>query len=144
MTYIYQAVIILNPTNETIVKAEIKKFTDILQGFSSRKKVKVEDMGEKRLAYEIKSHKSGWYCMFTFQAHPEDIAEIERQLRIDDHVLKFMTVKHSDEDEDDDTILEDYHPESEQDHPDAATTSAVEVDMFDLIFGSDQRDRCSL
>ena len=127
MPHIYEAVIILDPTNETIVKAEIKKFTNILQSFSSHKKVKVENMREKKLVYEIKSHKSGWYCVFTFEAHPDDIAEIERQCRIDDHVLKFMTVKYDDPD----YVLEDYHPESEQDHQDA--TPEV-IDIFDLIF----------
>jgi small subunit ribosomal protein S6 len=130
MVHIYQTVIILDPTNEAIAKEEIRKFTDILQGCSHRKKVKVEDMGEKRLAYEMKSHKSGWYCVFTSELHPEDIAEIERQLRIDDHVLKFMTIRTEDEEDE----LEDYDEASEKSEQDHPAASSAEIDLFDLIF----------
>lgn len=119
---IYESIVIFKP-NEKIAKEEIKKYTDLIQTYSSKKKVKVEDMGEKRLAYEIKSHKAGWYGVFTFQAEPENITDLERHFRIDDNVLKFITVKHNDDDyEFQEDSLEDLETEvieSEQDQPDA-------------------------
>ena len=122
---IYESVVIFNP-NERIAKEEIKKYTDFIQGFSTKKKVKVEDMGIKLLAYDIKDHKSGWYAVFTFQSIPDNIADLERQFRIDDNVLKFMTVRHGDDDFDfPEDCLEDLAPgspdgnKSEQDQPDA-------------------------
>ena len=122
---IYESVVIFNP-NEKIAKEEIKKFTELIQSFSTKKTVKVEDMGIKRLAYDIKDHKSGWYAVFTFQSIPDNIADLERQFRIDDNVLKFMTVRHDGDDfEFAEDMLEDFTPgspdgsESEQDQPDA-------------------------
>lgn len=119
---IYESVVIFKP-NEKIAKEEIKKYTDLLQTYSSEKKVRAEDMGEKRLAYDIKDHKSGWYAVFTFESDPENIADLERQYRIDDNVLKFMTMrKDEDEYEFERDLLEDLAPaatKSEQDQPDA-------------------------
>lgn len=122
---IYESVVIFKP-NEKIAKEEIKKYTDLLQTYSSEKKVRAEDMGEKRLAYDIKDHKSGWYGVFTFESDPENIADLERQYRIDDDVLKFITMrKDDDEYEFERDLLEDLAPgspdgnKSEQDQPDA-------------------------
>ena len=54
---------------------------------------KVEELGKKRLAYEIKKFKEATYMLFNFEAKPESIAELERNYRITDEVIKFMTVK---------------------------------------------------
>lgn len=54
---------------------------------------KVEDWGRKKLAYEIKKQREGYYLMFIFSSNPANIAEIERVLRLNDLVLKHMVVK---------------------------------------------------
>ena len=122
MMNVYKTIIILNAnmsTEET--EEEIKKYTDMMQDWNKTKKVKTENMGEKKLAYDIRGHKTGYYCLFTYQCHPEHITELEKQLRIDDNVLKFMTIRLDGE-----TIeLEDYDPdensksEQEDEKPDA-------------------------
>lgn len=53
----------------------------------------VDEWGKKVLAYEIKKETEGFYVIFTFSSKPEAIDEIERQLRLDEVVLKFMTIK---------------------------------------------------
>ena len=116
----FKTVIIFKP-NETIAKEEIKKFTDIMQEWSKPKKVKVEDMGIKNLAYEIKHNKQGYYAVFTYQCHPAHIQELDRHLRIDEQVLKFITIN------DDSSELEDYIPdESEQ--------KRQPIDLLDIIY----------
>ena len=47
-------------------------------------------------AYEIAKNKEGFYAVFNFEAKPELIAELERNYRIDDSVMKFITVKKED------------------------------------------------
>ena len=53
----------------------------------------VENMGKKRLAYEIKKFKEGTYMLFNFEAKPDSITELERVYRITDDVIKFIVVR---------------------------------------------------
>ncbi|MEN6374320.1 MAG: 30S ribosomal protein S6 [Smithella sp.] len=54
---------------------------------------KVEKWGKRRLAYEIKKQKDGFYFLIDFAGDGPIVAEIERNFKIDDRILKFMTVK---------------------------------------------------
>ena len=91
----YESVIIINPSvDEEGIKSLIKKFTDIIN--NEGKVESVEELGKKRLAYEIKKNKEGYYTLFNFEAKPELIAELERNYRIEDSVMKFITVKKED------------------------------------------------
>ncbi len=52
--------------------------------------------GMRKLAYPIKKESQGYYVLCDFGASPEVVAEIERKFRIDDSVLKYLTIKISD------------------------------------------------
>ena len=91
----YESVIIINPSvDEEGIKAVIAKYTDIIN--NEGKVESVNEIGKKRLAYEIMKNKEGFYTVFNFEAKPELIAELERNYRIDDSVMKFITVKKED------------------------------------------------
>lgn len=91
----YESVIIINPSvDEEGIKALIGKYTDIIN--NEGKVESVDEIGKKRLAYEIKKNKEGYYTVFNFEAKPELIAELERNYRIDDSVMKFITVRKED------------------------------------------------
>ncbi len=91
----YESVIIINPSvDEAGIKALIQKFTDIIN--NEGKVDSVEELGNKKLAYEINKNKEGYYVIFNFNAKPELIAELERNYRIEDNVIKFITVKKED------------------------------------------------
>lgn len=91
----YESVIIINPSvDEEGIKTLTKKYTDIIN--NEGKVESVEEIGKKRLAYEIQKNKEGFYTIFNFEAKPELIAELERNYRIDDSVMKFITVKKED------------------------------------------------
>ena len=53
-------------------------------------------MGKKKLAYEVQKNKEGIYMVFNFEATPDSIEELQRNYRITDDILKFMTVKKGD------------------------------------------------
>ena len=55
--------------------------------------LKREDWGMKKLAYPIKKNFKGHYVFYDFASLPENIAECERLLRIDDNVLRHLVVK---------------------------------------------------
>jgi small subunit ribosomal protein S6 len=54
--------------------------------------VKLDEWGHKRLAYEIKKHTRGYYVLMDFCGDGALVQEIERNLRLDDRVLKYVTV----------------------------------------------------
>ncbi len=54
---------------------------------------KVEKWGKRRLAYEINKQKDGFYFLIDFAGDGPIVDEIERNFKIDDRILKFMTVK---------------------------------------------------
>ncbi|MBO4815624.1 MAG: 30S ribosomal protein S6 [Clostridia bacterium] len=88
----YESVIIINPNLEgEAIKALIEKFTGLINNAGTVSSV--EEVGIKKLAYEIKKNKEGYYIIFKFEAKPELISELERVYRITDEVIKFIVVK---------------------------------------------------
>ena len=88
----YESIIIINPSlEEEGLKGLIQRFTDLIN--TDGKIETVEEMGKKKLAYEVKKNKEGYYVLFNFEAKPELIAELERNYRITDEVIKFIVVK---------------------------------------------------
>lgn len=91
----YESIIIINPSlEEQGMKEIIKKFEDMIN--SEGKVESVEEMGKRKLAYEIKKNTEGYYVLYTFEANPEFIAELERVYRITDGILKFIVVRKED------------------------------------------------
>lgn len=53
--------------------------------------------GKKKLAYPVKKKTYGYYVLMEFASGSDLIAELERNMRLDERVLKFITVKLDDE-----------------------------------------------
>ncbi len=88
----YESVVIINSnTDEQGIKTLIQKFSDLIN--SDGKVESVEELGTKKLAYEIRKQKEGYYIVIRFEANPTLIAELERVYRITDEVMKFIVVK---------------------------------------------------
>ena len=88
----YESVIIINPNvAEETIKALIDRFTALIN--SDGKVEKTEEIGKKDLAYEIAKNKEGYYVVFDFEANPSLIAELERNYRITDEIMKFIVIK---------------------------------------------------
>ncbi len=91
----YESIIIINPSlEEQGMKELIKKFEDMIN--NEGKVESVEEMGKRKLAYEIKKNSEGYYVLYNFEAKPEFIAELERVYRITDGILKFIVVRKED------------------------------------------------
>jgi len=52
-----------------------------------------KEMGKRRLAYEIKHIKEGFYFLKNFDATPEIVAELERITRISDEVIRYLVFR---------------------------------------------------
>lgn len=88
----YESVIIINPSvDDEKLKAVEAKFTELIN--KDGNVTKVDNLGKKKLAYEVKKNKEGIYLVFYFEANPTLIAELERNYRITDEVIKFIVIK---------------------------------------------------
>ena len=92
----YELVTIVDPnlSKEQVKELEEKTKNSIEQ---YAKITNIEDMGIKRLAYEIQKNKDGHYYFYQFEVSNRynriAVPEIERFCRITDKIIKFMTVK---------------------------------------------------
>jgi small subunit ribosomal protein S6 len=55
--------------------------------------VKTEMMGKRQLAYEINHKKDGTYVLLEVEGSGGEIAEVERRMRVNDQILRYMTVR---------------------------------------------------
>ena len=91
----YESIVIVNPN---IDEAGLKELEATITGLINKngKVESVENLGKKKLAYEIKKNKEATYMLFNFEADPSSITELERNYRIMDDVIKFIVVRKED------------------------------------------------
>jgi len=58
--------------------------------------LEVDDMGKKKLAFEIKRFQKGHYLSLFYLDKGQSVAELERAMRIDESVLRWLTVRRED------------------------------------------------
>lgn len=75
---------------------DVNKITDnlvtVLEELNAKVAVK-EYWGIRNLAYQVDKNKKGHYMMLVFSANPGVILEFERNLRINEDIIKYLTVK---------------------------------------------------
>ena len=74
----------------------VKKYSEIIVN-NKGVIVKTEEWGKQRLAYRIRKFYNGVYVYTEFCAEADSIADLERNLKLDDNILKFQTVKLADQ-----------------------------------------------
>jgi small subunit ribosomal protein S6 len=55
--------------------------------------VKTEMMGRRQLAYEINHRREGTYILLEIEGSGAEIAELERRMRVNDQILRYMTIR---------------------------------------------------
>ncbi len=89
----YESIFILHPD---LPAEQSEKITEIMTGIIEKQGGKihvVDDWGVKRLAYEVKKQKKGHYVLMQFAGEPAVIQELERNYRVNDGVIKYMTLR---------------------------------------------------
>lgn len=88
----YETVFIVDPDlSEDERKQRFDKILDLITTMKGAI-IEVDEWGSKRLAYEIKKKTRGHYMRLDYCGTGELVAEIERNCRIDDKILKYMTI----------------------------------------------------
>jgi small subunit ribosomal protein S6 len=74
------------------VEGLVKHYTNLIKEFGGEVS-KTEFCGLRNLAYPIKKNKKGHYVLLNISVKPEGIMEMERQMRINEDVLRYISVK---------------------------------------------------
>ncbi len=90
----YELTYIISPVLEDDQYEEIiEKFTEIVRD-NGGEIDEVDEWGIRKFAYEMDSKSSGYYVNTYFTAPGELIEKLERALRIDDHIMRYLTLKY--------------------------------------------------
>ena len=88
----YETTVIVNPAlSQEERQSVLDKLTNLISDAQGLL-VKFDEWGEKRLAYELKKETRGYYVLMEFCGDGSLVKELERNLRLDDRALKYMTI----------------------------------------------------
>ena len=89
----YETVFIVTPVlSEDQMKEAVKKYEDYLAN-AGAEIVHEENWGMRKLAYPIQKKSTGFYQLIEFKAEGDVIANVETELKRDERILRFLTVK---------------------------------------------------
>ena len=89
----YESVVITRPE---LTETQVENLTNELVAIITSESGKVEsteNWGLRNLAYKIKKNKKGHYFLLNIDCNPSAIFEYERQMRINEDIIRFLTIK---------------------------------------------------
>ena len=90
---IYEIVFIVDPEADD---SEVMKLSEAVQKIITDQGgtiTKTELMGRRQLAYEINHKREGAYVLLEVEGSGAEIAELERRMRVNDRILRYMTIR---------------------------------------------------
>lgn len=90
---VYENIVILNASlSDEELEAATGKIRDLITN-SGGEILKTEVWGRRKLAYEIKRHKKGFYVLFLFKSAPAFVKKLEGFYKVTDTVIRYMVVR---------------------------------------------------
>ena len=90
----YEIMVILDPNlEERTVAPSLDTYLNNVIRSSGGSVEKLDVWGRRRLAYEIKKHAEGIYAVIDVHATPQAVAELDRQLRLNEAVLRTKVIR---------------------------------------------------
>ncbi|MEW8958606.1 30S ribosomal protein S6 [Moorella humiferrea] len=89
----YEVVFVIKPDLEAeATAAVIDKFTRLIAEQGGQV-VEVDQWGKKRMAYEVRKYREGYYVLMKFKGMPAVAQELERVLKITDEVIRYLITR---------------------------------------------------
>lgn len=89
---LYESLFIIRPSiTDEETSALIEKMKAVAEKTGAQF-IKSENWGRKKLAYEVRRERKGTYVYFYFKAPNNTVGELERAYRLEDNIIKFLTV----------------------------------------------------
>lgn len=89
----YETMYILNPSLEAEQTSELVQKYQTLISNQGGQIDELQEIGKRRLAYEIEGNREGFYVLVHYTAGTEVSKELERVMRIDENVVRYLTVR---------------------------------------------------
>lgn len=90
---VYEVMYIADPTTDGDVLQQLSNEIGQLIESEGGSVVKNEDMGKRELAYRIRNFNEGFYHLFEIAGSGREIAELERRMRVNDKIIRYLTVR---------------------------------------------------
>lgn len=90
----YEMTYILNPVLDEEKFSELVSYVNKLIEDNGGELVEVDEWGVKKLAYDIDKKSTGYYVNLYFNAPATTIAPVERNMRIHDDIMRYLTLKY--------------------------------------------------
>jgi small subunit ribosomal protein S6 len=93
MTTDYEVTYIMRPSlEEAEIDAKVDQVAKVLKDNGGELAGEIEKMGKRRLAYEIDDVREGYYVVMKFKSEPATAKELERQLRLNEDVMRALLI----------------------------------------------------
>jgi len=93
----YETIFVTDPNLSDADIDEMVQLVDQITIAAGGKVLKVERWGKRRLAYPIDHREEGIYVLMTLECPPEHVKEVDRRYRMNDRILRHLTVRVEDE-----------------------------------------------
>ena len=93
MAFYENTIVAKQDLGEREIKLIKEKYNELINN-SSGKVVKIEEWGLLNLANKIKNYRKGFYIHFKFEGSKETLNEIDKKIRVDSSILRYLTVKY--------------------------------------------------
>lgn len=89
----YEIIFIADPN---LSEPDVEGLTATVKGFVEKeggKIEKVENWGKKRMAYEVRRHRDGYYVLLSVLGSAALVKEVERRIRVTDGIIRHLSVR---------------------------------------------------
>ena len=89
----YEILFIADPN---LGEPEVDALAAQVQGFVEKdggRLQKMEKWGKKRLAYDVRRHREGYYVLLVVEGTGAMVKEVERRIKVTDGIIRFLTVR---------------------------------------------------
>ena len=90
--HVYESAVLINAAlDDETIKNLIERIKETITT-NGGDILEIEDWGRKRLAYQVKKSKIGYYAIFRFSSPPDIVPKIERNYQLDENILRYLTI----------------------------------------------------
>ena len=89
----YEVMYIINPETDGEKIVKLNEAVGKLIEKEGGEVVRMDDIGIRNLAYPIQKKETGHYVLFEINGSGQEILELERRMRVNDMIMRYMTVR---------------------------------------------------
>jgi small subunit ribosomal protein S6 len=93
---LYETLFVVHPEKGLRMKELIERFKKVIEG-QEGSLTQVDEWGARDLAYRIEKQSRGYYTLLRYRASGRGVEELERNLKLTDGILRYLTVRADEE-----------------------------------------------